>query len=890
MALAFAAFLSFFRFEIGVLPIRAVAGLAPTAALVGAGAGVVMGRAARRKAGATWLLGLASAALWTWWGAAQPGGPWPLTAALTVAGFGLLSGFIVAAWPAAGGAASLVLGAVAGFALCAAGLMGVMGIAPAVLGGVALAALGGLATTARSAASDLQGAATGASHGAARLLLAAAVGAAAVGLLRAYVPAARSLAYAASDLGIGFAAGVLLFGTALRQHVRSAGLLALATVGAAAIAVLCGLSFFLYPDLVMSDSAAMQTPASLLVPGRVFPLWVMAFVLGLAAGPAWCSVGGGPALAAALLASATGAAGASLVAGVYGAAYVLPVGLALLAAGALCLSRRARGSEAEATLSVGALVLCALAGVWCLTAGPDFGWAGLARTLRDYMSSTPERRAEAGPVSMASARLTPAGLSAVLAAPKARAEFCDGNLTSVVRAGGGFDRESAPLTMSAGLGLAFSSAPARIGSVEPSLDIMARTIERLSGGDGARQLSVWGPDDGGRFDVVVCGPGPFSAAGNPLAVLSREGLARLRTRLTPGGVLCLWFPAGRVGLSTLEDALATFREVFPSFCVFMSGEEAVFMAVSAEGASAAQGLPFARLKELRGPLAAAGLSSPLDLLEGFVADAGELAPLTDAGSPFRLSHPRRPPVLARNLTDKRRLVSVAALLQYRQSGPDRILARITFESDAQRAVALRGFADTYGDETWRALQSFALSDAWDRRELLRFLDTPLARLDLFAPKEEGRVAGTAAALYAFGLREAAAGVLKRAIEQGQGTFAVHCRLAAVLEDLGRGDEALSEYRKALSLSPGSAEARGRMISLLLSMGRNRDAADALRQVIQKEPENVPALLMLARLCAGPLNRPGEAADLAARVLRIEPQNAAAQDVLMLCRKEAAPAR
>jgi hypothetical protein len=48
-----------------------------------------------------------------------------------------------------------------------------------------------------------------------------------------------------------------------------------------AVSVLVASSFLFYPYLVFSEPAVLQSPACLLEPGRMFPLWLLAAVLGM---------------------------------------------------------------------------------------------------------------------------------------------------------------------------------------------------------------------------------------------------------------------------------------------------------------------------------------------------------------------------------------------------------------------------------------------------------------------------------------------------------------------------------------------------------------------------------------------------------------------------------
>jgi tetratricopeptide (TPR) repeat protein len=430
------------------------------------------------------------------------------------------------------------------------------------------------------------------------------------------------------------------------------------------------------------------------------------------------------------------------------------------------------------------------------------------------------------------------------------------------------------MALAVALGLAASHAPAQVALVRPAMQVTVERAALLAEGASVMQINPW-DSQGGPFDVIVCGPGALSQAGNPLALLSREGLTRIRNRLTERGVLALWFPAGRVNLETLLSTVATMSEVFPAFSVFVAGPEAVFVAV------AEPSLQFARLKQVQDHLSNLGFWHPLDLVGGFAADAGDLAALAEGVSPYRLSHPRRPPALGRHLLGVPRAVTFAALVQHRVAGPGRLLQRLAFHSDNQRAVALRGFDAAYQDGTQDILRDVGRMSRSDPQAFVDFLSGPHARLDFFAPEGSEPAVRLGAALSAYGLHEGAAEVLREAIGAGQESFAVHMALAGVLEGLKRPADALQHYRQALERQPDSLRARGRLTALLLAAGLHREAAASLEEMVKLEPGNVAVLLMLANLYAGRLNRPDEAAELALRVLEIEPDNTAARDLLAL---------
>ena len=109
-----------------------------------------------------------------------------------------------------------------------------------------------------------------------------------------------------------------------------------------------------------------------------------------------------------------------------------------------------------------------------------------------------------------------------------------------------------------------------------------------------------------------------------------------------------------------------------------------------------------------------------------------------------------------------------------------------------------------------------------------------------------------------------------------------------LAGLERTGEALGHYRAALVHEPDSQAAQDRVAVLLRSMGQNREAAQIMEAILKRNPDSVPTLLALARLYAGPLDRPERGAELALRVLDLQPDNAEARELLAFSRQAAGP--
>jgi len=715
------------------------------------------------------------------------------------------------------------------------------------------------------------------------ILLTGAMAAAAVALVMGYLPATRSLAYALADLGACFALGALITAGLSRRVAGTGGAAVAVALAIMAIALVAAFSFFGYPALVISGSAAIQTSVYLLTPGRVFPFWLLAFFLGMPAGVLWCGRwAGSGSVAAQVVCWVSGGLAVLFGRWVYVGPYALAVALALLAVLLQWVAdsrARVRGSVALRAVAVAGGVLGL---VWLAAGDPHMEWGGLRTTLGSVLRRTGPsgERAPAGrPVEV---EHTGAGWRVVLRDGDVRAEFLNGNLVAFSRPGGR-DQASA-IRACVALGLAYAPTDGTVGLLTPALNATRESLEVLAPGRQVREFSL--VEHGGLdHSLIISGPGPLTASGDPLALLSREGLERVKARLADGGVLALWLPAGQMRLDDLRRVLATVADVFPRYDVFLFGREAVVVA-------GGQGeLQYARTASVFGEkdgaaarmLAGAGFWEPMDLLVGYVGDQEDLSGFVQGAGPYSFRRPRRSPVLARDLGERLRPAAVAALGQCRLLGPERLTGRLQFESPAQKAAALRGFSAIYADRTQRALSALGQASALRRRELLEFLTGPLARLDLFAPEQTEPDVRVAVTLARLGMRETAATVLQRAIRDGKESFAVHFELAGILEAQAEKGEALKHYRRALEMEPDSLPARGRMAALLLSMGREAEAADALEKMAEQEPDDVTVLLQLGYLYAR-LKRYDDAAETAERVLRIDPNNADAQALLTLTRE------
>jgi tetratricopeptide (TPR) repeat protein len=378
----------------------------------------------------------------------------------------------------------------------------------------------------------------------------------------------------------------------------------------------------------------------------------------------------------------------------------------------------------------------------------------------------------------------------------------------------------------------------------------------------------------------------MSSLRNPLGLLSRERLSALQGRLAAGGTFVLWLPLARMSESALLQILATVDLTFGGFDVYVCGPDALVVAGRRRPHYARLRAHFADAAR-RSWMQNGDYWEPVELLADFATEAQDLRPVTELAGALSVLWPARPPRLGRDLAAPRSPVAPASILQNRLMDPQRLLSRVTFQSEKQRYVALRGFPTYYRTMTRRLLQRLAGEDEAHQRQLIGFLQGPHARLDLLAPQADTRLMQLADAMLTFGMPGRSVELLEDAADSGREDFALRSRLGKALADANQYKEALEHYRRALELRPGSVETMRRIAALLLQTGSFGEGAEMLRRVIEREPENTVDLLMLATLDAR-MGNLDEAERLASRVLRLDPDNADAQALVELARQGSAP--
>ena len=906
LAIAGGGFLSFHRVEIAGAGVIQALGLALTACLAGWALGEFLWRGVPRRKTLR-LAGIpVTMAAWTAWALLLDGPDWLLTAALAAVGFALLRWFLLGeGMRDPSDRTALMIGMVAGFMGLSAGASAFFGASWTAAGPVLAAGLCafplGFSQSRDSGPNPWNVENLGGGH-----LLGIALGAAGVALLRTYGYGAGSAGYALSDVAVGFCLG-LLASRALPEDVRQdrGALTMIAAVVLAPGALILESSFFFYPDLILSESAALQAPAILLSAVRTFPLWFGAFLLGICAGIIGILTSGEGAAkeaesssvstAGVCWAAAIGAVGGTLLSmnGFYAGAYVLPVLMCLLAVVPVCMDLRFE--RTGRLISAAAVVVVLLVGFyWSMAGDVHREWVPLRSSYSRYLVPTEGRmnyapEGEEAPAAGGEAlqlqgpNFRTYGLSANAGSGQRQAWMVRGNVVSSARA-----PDAAPVRLAVALGVARARNPDRIGVLMPALDDTINGA-RLLAPEATVRLLPAGPDADVRrvsaepreLDLVVCGPGPLSAVYNSSSILAREPLQSVAGSLAEGGALAIWLPTRSVDVDGLRRVLATVKSVFGRFDVFACRDELVVLCGPEGELSYPDMKSLYESSDADAYLTQAGWWHPRLLLLTHVAESDQIAQLLGDSGPYVLSHPERPPVLSRDLGASTNAPSAAAVLQYKLAGPEPLLKRVEFHTALQKRLVTDGFQDLFDDHTRDLLRRVGDTPAEEDREFIRFLNSPVLNLDLFqAEAIEGASMKRVLACYEFGLHSRARALLKGVEQRGGDAFAVQYWRGRSFQDQGEGGDALKAYKRALQARPQHVDTIKRIVSLHLVANRKKEAATYLEKLVQARPDDVDTMLFLSDIY-GSLREYEKALKWAQAALKLAPDNAAAREKVAL---------
>ena len=719
-------------------------------------------------------------------------------------------------------------------------------------------------------------------------LVAVGLGGVAAALARSYTHGAHASLYGLSDTAMVFCSGLVL-GRLISLHTlldrRSA-----CFFGALLLLLMTAVfhsGYFLYPDLIVSEAAAAQTPDVFDTAARTFPFLGMALAAGvLAAGIPWAGTGG--ASAPFLLAAAAGVGlGALCIVPGY---YRLPGLVTALAAagsvGYLLSDGSFRKSLDSRILAWGGVAVAGGAVLWTAAVDPWMGYWPSRSAASRYLRPSQQRMnsTSAGDEGISPDRFRATDTAGGAEGPRLALNWKEqevrtwhGNVVSSSR-----DIDQSAVRLMVALGLGFRGEVSRVGVLSPLLRQTARGVRLLTPDARLQALSPRDASSGSDgYDVILCGPGALTGRLNPLQVLGHERLERLRGCLSADGVIAIWLSTRGIAPGGLARVLVTIRDAFGGFRLFATRDELVVLAGKLEAASWSDLQAFYQGKRAEDYLTEGDLWTPRQLLLGYVGDAEGLAGILEGGSPLSLSGPSRPPRMARDLSAATRAPTAATVLQYRMKGADRLeelIAEGQEEGELARAKRL------YGKLTDHVLGVVGKIGMASRYKFVDFLNSPHLDLTLFSgPRAGTRSLRQARACYEFGLHETALTMLKGLQKSEEQRFGVHYWKGRNLQAQDKPAEAIDAYRRALKLRRDSVETLKRLVALYLQEGEAGNATECMNKILELQPRNVKAMLFLANL-HGTTEKYASAIRLVRRALRIQPGNPRARSMLTFYRR------
>ena len=387
-------------------------------------------------------------------------------------------------------------------------------------------------------------------------------------------------------------------------------------------------------------------------------------------------------------------------------------------------------------------------------------------------------------------------------------------------------------------------------------DALTDRRTRLVTGDGRSHVLL----SSRSYDVIISEPSNPWMAGIA-ALFTREFFAALRSRLTPGGIVCQWAHTYDISDRDLRSVAATFASVFPNATMWLVGSGDLLFVGSAD----ASDLPLANITPgwerpgVAADLSSVSVSEPFVLSSLFVGGPAEIeryargaALQTDDRMALEFSGPRA-------LYEGAASANNARLLELLDSthGPPVIANALATATAAQwrNRGAMMLKAEAYGT----AYQDFATALTSN-------------------PADDTALGGLVRAAVATRQQPAAIALLRAASAAHPRTPAVWVALSRIFAATGSFDEAVSAAKEASSIEPTDAAAVEQLASVYA------DAADGGRlepvvQVLQRLFPDRPGSRYYAAASQFLHGRLPDALRLAQETIALDPQRAASYNLL-----------
>jgi thioredoxin-like negative regulator of GroEL len=723
-----------------------------------------------------------------------------------------------------------------------------------------------------------------------------AIGILAVIMLRTYSHATGWSAYAMAHIMPAFATGMLthrLFAGDIGDNWWWRGTSAAAIT---ALSLIMAGTFFLYPDLIMSEAAVLDSPQRLLTYGRIFPFWFLAAAAGFFAPANSQTETGGyfHPLAGAVLGSALLAFLPGNLPWRWG--YVIAIASLGITFGmdALYARKRCLGKRETAILICGAAFLACSLG-WIAIGDLSISHLGLRRSFADYCEIRPYRLnapAEPTDVTVKTDNIwtgdsqTEMGYAGRFSVSDGYVvgEFSNGNLISTSRQ----LEDTSPAILPVLL-YSMVNELDRVAVLQPSLDMLIEGTRKLipEALVMEKPASILASDQpmSDKFDGIILGPGPVAASRNSLSLFSKERLKNIGSRLSRGGRCAIWLSTRNIDPQKLRRVMATVASVFSGVELFQYRDDIILVCAKNKLAGEKR-FDFARLREVLARdeslacLRKMGIWNPAQVTATWSGGTKAVRQISRNAEVYSWDRPIIPPILARDLASPTRPDTLLMVVMGREDAFSNLPRFIDFGNENVEKVHKGTVMRLHTVQTTQIMAQIG--------EVAMESEMPSLRTEqlnnvLQDQLDSGSNAGSrkirlAKVLHKLTLTNNALKMLASipAADKGFDAYELEGRILAEEERYELSAEA---YRNALD-KRDSSEVRLRLAEVLLKNDEESLAKVELEEVIKKTPEKVEALVHLSAI-EGRAKNYDRAAELARRALEQDPSNTRARNLMFL---------
>ena len=351
-----------------------------------------------------------------------------------------------------------------------------------------------------------------------------------------------------------------------------------------------------------------------------------------------------------------------------------------------------------------------------------------------------------------------------------------------------------------------------------------------------------------RYDIITVDPAPPTYSAGTVNLYTREFFQICNTRLSPDGVMCLWFPGGRE--SEVKSLIRTFYSVFPNMKVYVGPHGGGFYFIGTLKEISESEVRQNMGKAFGNPAIIKDLSeydnsciTETQLQQMFLWDNNEIKSIAADGVLITDDHPYTEFFLWRNLLKNEPYYQPLPRLMQENNWPgsagdaeahDNLGLALAAQGKldqaiAQYAEALRLKPDLAGAHNNLGL---ALAAQGKLDEAIGHYTEALRLKPDYAEAHNS----LGLALTAQGKTDEARAQYAEAVRLKPDYAEAHNNLGLALAKQGKLDEAIAHYTEALRLNPDLAETQNNLGVALAKLGKLDEAIARFQKAMQINPD------------------------------------------------------